>query len=678
MTHPIPYRPEIDGLRAIAVGAVVLYHAEFIAGSASPVSGGYLGVDIFFVISGYLITSILVNQIGNGTFSFATFYARRIRRLLPALMAVIVASSITGWFLLLPPDFVGFAKSVLSTIVFGANFWFWSDIGYWQADSAQVPLLHTWSLAVEEQYYLLFPLFLTLLLPWSALGVRYLVICLGIASLILAQVLVYAAPDAGFYLLPSRAWELLAGSYLALREPARNAPATARQATIWPLFGMFWIVLSIILFSGGTEHPSVITVIPVGCTMLIIWYCNGRDILSRILGSKLFVFFGLISYSFYLWHYPVFAFFRIKMATYSVYDIAGWIGIAFVLSVISYYLIEQPFRRRLPFRLVAGFVIATSLAAAAFAVQVIRMDGYPDRMPHILSEDFTHYPWLIMRNEADEHCFGDYGKESFCVFEPDAARGDVILAGDSTMEALSVALTPRLLEQDQRVTSLNSSACFFLPGFRAMNSGQPRVVPDTPCDFDYQARRLAEIEAIRNATVILGGAFDLYLENTSYGFEAEDGRTPIATGYVNAVNTLLAGGYRVVQIAPFPRFDDNVSQAIQREIQAIRSSDGVPVSEDDLVAFEARIRSVLSYPESRYTERTEAAFATFGRIDHHAYTVVEVASLFCDTLVADTCLSNSGQRMYFSDQLHPGRYGGALIADAVLDHLAAEGIIRPE
>ncbi len=675
MTNALSYRPEIDGLRAIAVSAVVLYHAEFIVGRASPVSGGYLGVDIFFVISGYLITSILVTQMLDGTFSFGAFYKRRIRRLLPALMAVILPSLVLGWGLLLPLELVSFAKSLLSTLVFGANFWFWSDIGYWQADSARVPFLHMWSLAVEEQYYLLFPLFLTLLLPWSLKTTVRTVFWLGLASLVLAQILVVVDEEAGFYLLPSRAWELLAGSYLAVRQQTRLTQPSQRSATLWPLVGIFLIGLSIVAFNASTDHPSLLTLIPVGGTMLIIWYCTGRDITSRVLGSRPFVFVGLVSYSFYLWHYPVFAFFRIRYTTYSVYDIAGWIGIAFGLSVFSYYLVERPFRRILPFKAVLAFVLASSLVTVAFSVQVIRANGYPDRMPEILSEDFTQYPWLIMKNDAGQHCFGDYGKSEFCQFRADTAQGQMILVGDSTTEALSVALTPKLLAASQSVTSLNSSACFFMPGFRAMNSGVPRIVPDTPCDVDYQARRLARIADQPGATVLLGGAFDYYLENTSYGFEPETGTQSIADGYVAAVTALLEAGHTVVQVAPFPRFEENVSQEIQREIREIMGSSVAPRDGTGFESFEEQMRAVLAYPIQRYWDQTAQAFGVFARIEHPNYSVVDIQSLFCDTLEPETCVTNNGKQMFFADQLHPAKLGGEMIAERVMAHMRRIGII---
>ena len=638
-------------------------------------SGGYLGVDIFFVISGYLITSIMVRQMTDGVFSFRAFYARRIRRLLPALMAVILPSLVVAWYVLLPLDLVSFAKSLLSTLVFAANFWFWSDIGYWQADSAKVPFLHMWSLAVEEQYYLIFPLFMVMALPWSMRRTQRAILWIGLASLMLAQALVVIDENAGFYLLPARAWELLAGSYLALRRHEHPEPAPHQQATWWPLVGLGLIGLSIYFFNDASDHPSLVTLVPVGATMLIIWFCNGQDITSRLLGSRPFVFVGLLSYSFYLWHYPVFAFFRIISPTYSVYDIAGWIVLAFALSATSYYFVERPFRRTLPFRAVLAFVGATSLVAALFSVQMIRAGGYPDRMPAILSEDFTHYPWLIMKNDQDQHCFGDYGKTEFCQFPADPALGEVLLVGDSTLEVLSVNLTPNLVAAGQSVTSLNSSACFFLPGFFAVNSGEPRIVPDTPCDADYQARRLTRITEHPGATVLLGGAFDLYLENASYGFAPEAGAQTIAEGYVSAVNALLEAGHSVVQIAPFPRFEENVSQEIQREIRSLTQAGMLPRHGHGFEAFETQIRSVQAYPMTRYLEQTAAAFDTFARIEHPNFSVVEIHPLFCDTLVADTCLSNDGQRMYFSDQLHPGPLGAEMIARHVMQHLTARNIL---
>ncbi|MEH6568444.1 MAG: acyltransferase, partial [Halioglobus sp.] len=300
----LAYRPEIDGLRAIAVLAVVLYHAEFAIFGGDPFTGGYIGVDVFFVISGYLITSIIVREIKRESFSFQRFYERRARRILPALFTVMAATLPFAWLYLLPKAMKEYAGSLLSSLFFGSNIWFWREDSYTAEPSALKPLLHTWSLSVEEQFYVLFPVFLLLVWRFAkqhALSILLLgfVICLQIAQIGSAQ-----TPEAAFFLLPFRGWELLAGSILALLELQRGRAPGGFAAWSMPAVGLGLIFLSVLVFDEQTQHPSYVTLVPVIGSMLIIWFSDPGSSFTRILGGRIFVGLGLISYSFYLWHFP--------------------------------------------------------------------------------------------------------------------------------------------------------------------------------------------------------------------------------------------------------------------------------------------------------------------------------------------------------------------------------------
>lgn len=239
------------------------------------------------------------------------------------------------------------------------------------------------------------------------------------------------------------------------------------------------------------------------------------------------------------------------------------------------------------------------------------------------------------------------------------------------MEALSVALTPRLLELGARVTTLTSSACYFMPGFFATNSGAPRIIEDTPCDLDYQQRRLAAIQSNPDSIVIMGGAFSLYLENDSYGFEPQTAGLDLSDGYVEAVKNLLSNGHFVMQLAPFLEFPENVSQSVLRRSNELISTNAARREDGEFSEFEARLREVLAYPQAAYLERAQSAFATFSRVEDENYVVVPTHILFCDTLVPETCLSNSGRFLYFQDQLHPARVGSEMLADLVIEQLEA-------
>ena len=343
----IKYRPEIDGLRAIAVGAIILSHAQITILGHQPFKGGFIGVDIFFVISGYLITSIILKELVNkGTFSFKHFYERRVRRILPVLLFVMLVSLPIAWMYLLPSNLLEFSKSILYSLGFSSNFYFhYSGLEY-SVQGLKHPFLHTWSLSVEEQYYILFPIVLLITFKYFK---KYLidVLILGfIISLGLADWSSRNYPSASFYFLHTRMWELLAGSMLAYFEITLGHRSQNRILNlILPFIGLILIAHSIIFFNDKMYHPSFYTLFPIIGVCLIIWFSNKKEIITKILSTKLFVGIGLISYSLYLWHYPIFVFAaKLNIADGNIF-IKLLMGIfVLILSISSYYLIEKPFR----------------------------------------------------------------------------------------------------------------------------------------------------------------------------------------------------------------------------------------------------------------------------------------------------------------------------------------------
>jgi len=307
----IKYRPEIDGLRAIAVVSVVLYHAEFVFRGNNPFRGGFIGVDIFFVISGFLITSIILKQVQDGNYSFKDFYERRARRILPALFAVMAASIPFAWKLMLPQALKEYAGSILSSLFFGSNIWFWSESSYWDAPSALKPFLHTWSLSIEEQFYVFFPILVLVVWKYAQQYLTSIFIIAFLVSLQMADHGSVANPDATFYLLHSRAWELLAGAVLAKFSIDYGRLSHPFLDATMPAVGLFLILNAIFFFNHDMKHPSFMTLLPVLGTVIIIWFANKGELVTDMLSTKVFVGLGLISYSLYLWHFPVFAFARI-------------------------------------------------------------------------------------------------------------------------------------------------------------------------------------------------------------------------------------------------------------------------------------------------------------------------------------------------------------------------------
>ena len=346
----IAYRPEIDGLRSLAVGAVIIYHAQINILNHQFLKGGFLGVDIFFVISGYLISSIILRELfKTETFSFKYFYEKRIRRILPALLFVMIISLPVAWIFLLPGDLVEFSKSILYSLGFSSNFYFhFSGLQYGDIDGLLKPFLHTWSLSVEEQFYILFPIFLIFTFTYLRKFFFYVLVFGFVLSLGLAEWADEKNSSLNFYMLPSRGWELLAGTILAYLEITKGREFKQTIVnSILPITGIFLILLSFYFFDDEVSHPSFYTLLPIIGTCLIIWYSNENEIITKVLSSKIFVQIGLISYSLYLWHYPIFAFARVNEFTQGSIIKKLSLGLLVLLiSIISYCFVEKPFRNK--------------------------------------------------------------------------------------------------------------------------------------------------------------------------------------------------------------------------------------------------------------------------------------------------------------------------------------------
>lgn len=354
------HRREIDGLRALAVVPVILFHAglDFF-------SGGFVGVDVFFVISGYLITSIILQGQQRGRFTLSGFYERRARRILPALFLVMLACLLPAWLLLIPQDLKLFSQSLAAVTVFGSNFLFYSANDYFDVASEFSPLLHTWSLAVEEQYYVLFPLFMMFTWRYARRWTAHLIAVALLVSLALSEWGLNGHRAFTFFMLPTRGWELMIGALLAFA-PARPAGVENARAQAGGLAGMALIVASILLLDDNTPFPGLAALPPTIGTALIIRYATQETWAGRLLALPLPVGIGLISYSAYLWHQPLLAFARHGLGGELALPVAATlVALTFLLAWLSWRYVETPFRdaRRISLR---TLVIAGSACAALF------------------------------------------------------------------------------------------------------------------------------------------------------------------------------------------------------------------------------------------------------------------------------------------------------------------------
>ncbi len=391
------YRPEIDGLRAIAVAAVIIYHAQIKIFDYQFFQGGFIGVDIFFVISGYLITSIILNELLNkGSFSFKFFYERRIRRILPVLLFVMLISLPFAWIYLFPSGIIDFSKSVLYSIGFGSNFYFhYSGQEYGGLGGLFKPFLHTWSLSVEEQYYILFPIIVLIIFKYIKQYLVHILIIGFIISLLLAEWTSKNNSSISFYFLYTRMWELLAGSLLAYFESKFGHRSVSKTLNlILPFVGLVLIGYSFLFFYDGIHHPSFYTLLPIIGVCLIIWFSSENELITKILSTKLFVSVGLISYSLYLWHYPIFSFVKINgIVSGSIIGKIILIPIILILSVFSYYLIERPLRNKnYSFKKVLFFIFSLLLILLTFNLLVIEKKGYPKRFEKLKKINKNYNP----------------------------------------------------------------------------------------------------------------------------------------------------------------------------------------------------------------------------------------------------------------------------------------------
>lgn len=526
------FRTDIQGLRAIAVLSVVLFHA-----SKSLVPGGYVGVDIFFVISGYLISKTILNDIECDRFSIFEFYRRRVRRIFPALYSVLFFSMIFGYLLLSPKDFVELSKSVVGSIFFVSNIVFLHLSGYFDGSAELKPLLHTWSLAVEEQFYILHPLILILILRIRKELYISVVLVLMLASLALSVWMLHQHPSAAFYLTPPRSFELLIGAFCAA--PGLSLFKSRKSNELLAVGGIISIAVCLVFYNEQIAFPGLAALIPcIGTAAIICANATWNTGVGRVISNKVFLFLGSISYSWYLWHWPILAFSKhIYGEELTPLEVGVAVVIGLIAAVLSRYYIEQPFlvgrATRTPV-LKAGAVIMALGCVAPIVV------GASQGMPNRFSVDAQKiFDASNDYNERRVECHSDGSKiipySSNCTFGAKNVLPSVAIWGDSHGAELSVALGQKLVANGQSVMEITASACPPSMGYS---------IKSRPFCIKHNDDTLAHLLEDRNIRQVVMVANFYRYRNFAY--------VNMLDGFRKAALALDRAGKKVIVLYPIP------------------------------------------------------------------------------------------------------------------------------
>ncbi len=669
------YRREIDGLRSVAVIPVVLFHAGF-----QQFSGGFVGVDIFFVISGYLITSIIIAERERDSFSLLKFYERRARRILPVLFFVLSCCLPFAWAWMLPDQMTSFATSIISVCLFASNFFFWGESGgYFAAASEEQPLLHTWSLAVEEQYYMLFPLFVILVWRFGRRALIGAIAVIAVASLLLAQYGSQNFATANFYLPHTRAWELLAGSLCAF------ALSGGRQykSNILSLTGLAIILFSVFAYDQTTPFPSLYALVPVVGAALVILFGSEETIAARLLSMRPMVGIGLISYSLYLWHQPVFAFARIRSLTEPSALMMGLLALGcFPLAYLSWRFVETPFRKGAKTVLlpkpvhILGAAAVTACLFIGLGFYGLSNGGLQFRLPReaqIALAQERHDPIM-------ETCLFDKGEASLphpvrdCLTKNSLAS-KTILIGDSHAAALAGEALRAFDAKNLDLYVMTHSACVGFSGFY-VSSPKYRL----RCNSFFSGIE-DYIRKSDTTTVVMASRWSLYVDGTPFdngegGVEllkptyvdlfdrlgeqtSQDDparKARVLKQYVEDIRSHLDGGRNVVLVYPIPEAGWNVPELLAKS------------------AMTGRTDLELSTSFERYLQRNRAVIAAFDGISHPNLFRVKPADFLCDTFAEERCINSvNADRVFYFDDDHLSDAGAALVVPALLEAVGKIG-----
>ncbi|WP_415906457.1 acyltransferase family protein [Neptuniibacter sp. QD72_48] len=658
------YRPEIDGLRAVAIIPVILFHAGF-----SIFSGGFVGVDVFFVISGYLITTIIFQEMKEGKFSIWSFYERRAKRILPALFIVTLLCIPFAWLWMLPSEFEDFSQSIAGVATFTSNIFFWRESGYFEDPAELKPLLHTWSLAVEEQFYIFYPPLLLILYKLVPKRLFIIIALITLCSLCLSQWASSAYASANFYLLPTRAWEMGIGALVALylqknkvqKQNLGLLPSESYWQLLWQqaisLLGISLITYSILFFDKNTPFPSVWALIPVLGTAFIILAADGKTLVGKLLSHKSLVGIGLVSYSAYLWHQPIFAFARIRLVDgVTEWVFVGLIILTFFLSVVTYFLIENPVRKSKSY---SRFKVLSSAFVACVAFIMISWAGQQRGDYGYESSIINAINWKENISPARKTCHATartpITPSNACTLE-EGIDGNIYVWGDSHGVELSWALAEELKDKNYQYTlkQMTGSQCIPIPNIYSMR--EKHCLSHNERIFEYLKN------THRKGVVVLAARWPLYLLGTRV--QHNNGCREEGKDSSRFVSSIDENGRMEKVIA---QLEKTIRELVSVGHKVVFMHE-VPEPGCDVPSWIAKKGHDLVYSSEIHMERKEVVATLIQNFPTLSFTIFDPTDLFCD-LKDYTCNAASNSGLYYFDDNHPSLFASGIVSEKLLNHL---------
>ena len=664
------YYSSFDGLRALSVFAVILYHLKIEFGDYFLFSGGYIGVDIFFVLSGFLISSIIFNT--NAKFKVSSFYLNRFKRIFPLLIFVIIITFSFAYLFLLPEKLLKLSESSISSLLGFSNlYYFFSYNEYGADESLLLPLLHTWSLSIELQYYIFFPIFVILLknlnLKFEKL-LPYLIIFFLIINIVIEKI----NTSFNFYFFHSRVFEFLIGSFLYFNyEKIRKIHLFKKSENLLVFFSYILLFMSVMFFNEKTPHPSIITIIPVlSCSILILSSKNNLSYL--LLNSHYLRFIGKISFSLYMIHFPVFALLRIlNIFPNSFFGLSVLILFIFLISIPSYHYIEKYFRS-FEFKIdkkLFYFFGSTIICLILLNLFTIRYDGFKGRFNGFLDEVNNQVvPWKTTKQNEKE-CWNR--TKNFCFFDFNSKQ-NLILIGDSHMGSIQDQLVQLSKELNLNLILMNINSCFFSKNAYLISRSDMRV--DDRCNLNAQLNRLNMIEKNSESIIIIGARFSYYFNEMDVKYENgrlkeiksprflnigkntqnrhKERQNKLVKDFTETMQSLLNNN-QVILIYPFPEFGRNVRQELKNKIakNPFFKSKNFFVKEN---------YATISYEE--FLSRNKFSNQVLDRFQNKNLKRVYPENIFCNPQ-KNKCYSHDKKNLFFYDEQHLTLYGSKLLID---------------